>query len=246
VIFLDAIVCKVRHEGNVRNKAAHLAVGSDAHGKKEVLGIWVETTEGAKFSLRVMDELKARGVEDLLIVVCDGLTGLPAAVTACWLRTILQTCIVHLTRASVGSVNYQDRKRVAVSYRSSTARSVSRPPGTRWTPAPTATSAGTTPAIKWQWETSWEQVIPFLAFAPAVRKVIYTTNTIESIDYQLRKISKTRGHLPNDDALVTLLHLGYRDLGRTDIRGRGGRSNCNWKMALNQFDIMLRGRLDQA
>lgn len=111
VIFLDAILCKVRHEGSVQNKAAHLAVGVDADGKKEVLGIWVETKEGAKFWLRVMNELKARGVEDVLIVVCDGLTGLPEAVTACWPDTIVQTCIVHLTRASLRWVNYKDRKR---------------------------------------------------------------------------------------------------------------------------------------
>jgi len=117
VIFLDAIVCKVRHEGSVRNRAAHLAVGVDADGKKEVLGIWVETTEGAKFWLRVMNELKARGVDDVLIVVCDGLVGLPAAVTACWPDTLVQTCIVHLTRASLRWVNYKDRKRVAAQLR---------------------------------------------------------------------------------------------------------------------------------
>ncbi len=115
-IFLDAIVCKVRHEGSVLNKAADLAVGVDADGKQEVLGIWVDT-EGAKFWLWVMHELKARGVGDVLVVVCGGLTGLPAAVTACWPRTVVQTCIVHLTRASLRWVNYKDRKRVAAQLR---------------------------------------------------------------------------------------------------------------------------------
>ena len=160
----------------MKNKAAHLAVGVDADGKKEVLGIWVGTNEGAKFWLRVMNELKSRGVEDVLIVVCDGLTGLPAAVTACWPQTLVQTCIVHLIRTELRWVNYKDRKRVAT---------------------------------------------------------------------ELRKISKTRGHFPTDDALVKLLYLGCTELGRTDIQGRGGRSNYNWKLALNQFDIMFPGRLDQ-
>jgi len=117
VIFLDAIICKVRDAGTVKNKAAHLAVGVDMDGKKEVLGIWVEHTEGAKFWLRVMNDLKARGIEDVLIVVCDGLVGLPAAVEAVWPQTVVQTCIVHLTRASLRWVNYKDRKRVAAQLR---------------------------------------------------------------------------------------------------------------------------------
>ena len=246
VIFLDAIVCKVRENGSVRNKAAHLAVGVDGDGKKEVLGIWVETTEGAKFWLRVMNEVKARGVEDVLVVVCDGLTGLPAAVTACWPAAIVQTCIVHLTRASLRWVNYKDRKRVAAQLRQiygAPTEQAAREALDAWTDSDVGKAY---PAIRRQWDAAWEQVIPFFAFAPEVRKVIYTTNMIESINYQLRKISKTRGHFPNDDALVKLLYLGCREMGRTDIRGRGGRSNYNWKIALNQFDIMFPGRLDQA
>src|SRR3954454_2550150 len=117
VIFLDALVCKVRDGGTVRNKAAHLAVGVDVEGRKEVLGIWVETTEGAKFWLRVMNELKARGVADVLIAVCDGLTGLPAAIEAVWTKAMVQTCIVHLVRASLRYVNYQDRKKVTTQLR---------------------------------------------------------------------------------------------------------------------------------
>ena len=245
VIFLDALVCKVRQDGTVKNKAAHLAVGVDVDGQKQVLGIWVETTEGAKFWLRVMNELKSRGVEDVLIVVCDGLTGLPAAVTACWPTTIVQTCIVHLTRASLRWVNYKDRKRVCSELRkiyAAPTEQAARDALDAWTDSDVGKDY---PAIKRQWETAWEQVIPFFAFSPEVRKVIYTTNMIESINFQLRKISKTRGHFPTDDALVKLLYLGCRELGRTDIRGRGGRSNYNWKMALNQFDIMFPGRLDQ-
>jgi putative transposase len=246
VIFLDALVCKVRENGSVRNKAAHLAVGVNTDGKKEVLGIWVEATEGAKFWTRVMGELKARGVEDVLVVVCDGLTGLPAAVTTVWPQAIVQTCIVHLTRASLRWVNYKDRKRVAAQLRliyGAPSEQAARDALDAWTDSDVGRQY---PAIKRQWDAAWEQVIPFFAFQPEVRKVIYTTNMIESINYQLRKISKTRGHFPTDDALIKLLYLGVKELGRTDTRGQGGRSNYNWKIALNQFDIMFPGRLDNA
>ncbi|MDP3949580.1 IS256 family transposase [Microbacterium sp.] len=246
VIFLDAIVCKVRDAGTVKNKAAHLAVGVGIDGKKEVLGIWVEHTEGAKFWLRVMNDLKARGIEDVLIVVCDGLTGLPAAIEAVWPDAVVQTCIVHLTRASLRWVNYKDRKRVAAQLRliySAPTEQAARDALDAWTDSEVGRQY---PAIKRQWEAAWEQVIPFFAFPPEVRKVIYTTNMIESINYQLRKITKTRGHFPTDDALIKLLYLGCREMGRTTRAGRGGRSNYNWKIALNQFDVMFPGRLDNA
>lgn len=246
VIFLDAIVCKVRDQGTVKNKAAHLAVGVGVDGKKEVLGIWVEHTEGAKFWLRVMNDLKARGIEDVLIVVCDGLTGLPAAIEAVWPAAVVQTCIVHLTRASMRWVNYKDRKRVAAQLRliySAPTEQAARDALDAWTDSEVGRQY---PAIKRQWEAAWEQVIPFFAFPPEVRKVIYTTNMIESINYQLRKITKTRGHFPTDDALIKLLYLGCREMGRTTRAGRGGRSNYNWKIALNQFDVMFPGRLDNA
>jgi putative transposase len=246
VIFLDAVVCKVRDNGTVRNKAAHLAVGVDTDGKKEVLGIWVEAVEGAKFWLRVMNELKARGVEDVLIVVCDGLTGLPEAVTAVWPDTIVQTCIVHLTRASLRWVNYKDRKRVAAQLRciyAAPTEAAAREALDAWTDSDIGRQY---PAIKRQWEAAWEQVTPFFAFPPEVRKVLYTTNMIESINYQLRKISKTRGHFPTDQALIKLLYLGCRELGRTSRKGQGGRTPYAWKTALNQFDIMFPGRLDRA
>ena len=246
VIFLDAIVCKVRDQGTVKNKAAHLAVGVGIDGKKEVLGIWVEHTEGAKFWLRVMNDLKARGIEDVLIVVCDGLTGLPAAIEAVWPDAVVQTCIVHLTRASLRWVNYRDRKRVAAQLRliySAPTEQAARDALDAWTDSEVGRQY---PAIKRQWEAAWEQVIPFFAFPPEVRKVIYTTNMIESINYQLRKITKTRGHFPTDEALIKLLYLGCREMGRTTRAGRGGRSNYNWKIALNQFDVMFPGRLDNA
>jgi putative transposase len=247
VIFLDAIICKVREDGTVRNKAAHLAVGVDLDGRKEVLGIWVETTEGAKFWLRVMNDLRARGIEDVLIVVCDGLTGLPAAVTAVWPQTIVQTCIVHLTRASLRWVNYKDRKKVASQLReiyAAPTEQAARDALEDWTESDLGRRY---PAIKRQWQAAWEQVIPFFAFPPEVRRVIYTTNTIESINYQLRKITKTRGHFPTDDALIKLLYLGCRDLGRTSrATTTGGHTPYSWSAVLNQFDIIFPGRLDRA
>jgi len=244
VMFLDAIVCKVRDAGTVRNKAAHLAVGVDAEGCKEVLGIWVERTEGAKFWLRVLNELRARGIEDVLIVVCDGLVGLPDAIEAVWPHATVQTCIVHLTRASLRWVNYKDRKHVARELRAIYA-------------APTETAAAEAldefaagdlgrryPAIEKSWRAAWQQVIPFFAFPPEIRKVLYTTNMIESINYQLRKITKTRGSFPTDDALVKLLYLGCKDLGRTRrTKKNQGRSGYVWKTALNQLEIMYPDRL---
>ena len=248
VIFLDALVCKVRTDGVVRNKAAHLAVGIDIDGRKEVLGIWVEATEGAKFWLRVMNDLKARGIEDVLIVVCDGLTGLPAAIEAVWPKAIVQTCIVHLTRASLRWVNYKDRKKVAAQLRqiyAAPTEQAAREALDAWTDSEIGRQY---PAIRRHWETAWEQVIPFFAFPPEVRKVIYTTNMIESINFQLRKISKTRGHFPTDDALVKLLYLGCRDLGVDHTRHTAGRTLAtgSWWTALNQFDLIFPGRLDRA
>jgi putative transposase len=248
VVFLDAIVCKVRTDGVVRNKAAHLAVGVDVDGRKEVLGIWVEATEGAKFWLRVMNEIRSRGVEDVLILVCDGLTGLPAAVEAVWPEAIVQTCIVHLTRASLRWVNYKDRKKVASQLRhiyAAPTEQAARDALDAWTDSEIGRQY---PAIKRHWEQAWEQVIPFFAFPPEVRKVIYTTNMIESINYRLRKISKTRGHFPTDDALVKLLYLGCRDLGVDHVGQTAGRAlpTGGWRAALNQFDMMFPGRLDRA
>jgi putative transposase len=247
VIFLDAIICKVRTEGVVRNKAAHLAVGIDVDGRKEVLGIWVEATEGAKFWLRVMNEIRSRGVEDVLVVVCDGLTGLPAAIEAVWPDAIVQTCIVHLTRASLRWVNYKDRKKVAAQLRliyGAPTEQAARQALDGWSDSEIGRQY---PAIKRHWEAAWEQVIPFFAFPPEVRRVIYTTNMIESINYRLRKISKTRGHFPTDDALVKLLYLGCRDLGVDHTRQTAGRTlgTGSWTSALNQFDLMFPGRLDR-
>ena len=244
VIFLDALVCKVREAGSVRNKAAHLAVGVDVDGRKEILGIWVETTEGAKFWARVLGELKTRGVEDVLIVVCDGLTGLPAAITSVWPQAIVQTCVVHLIRASLRWVNYRDRKRVAAALREIYAAPSETAAAEALDALADSTIGREYPGIVRRWREVWEQVIPFFDFAPEVRRVIYTTNMIESINSELRKATRNRGHFPTDEALLKVLYLGCKHMGRTRPgRGHVGRTGYVWKSALNQFDTMFPGRL---
>lgn len=220
IIYLDALVIKVRDGHQVRNRAAHLAVGVDLDGAKHVLGIWVQASEGAKFWAGVCAELRNRGVRDVLIVCCDGLTGFPEAIEATWPQAMVQTCTVHLIRAAMRFVSYADRKRVAAAL---------RPIYT----APTVDAAETEllafaesdlgkryPATVATWENAWERFIPFLAFPPELRRIIYTTNSIESLNYQLRKIIKNRGHFPNDDAAIKLLWLAIRDIEDKRARAR--------------------------
>jgi putative transposase len=216
VVYLDALVCKVRDEGVVRNKAAHIALGVTMEGRREVLGIWIETTEGAKFWLRVMNQLRARGVEDVLVVVCDGLKGLPEAVEAVWPQTWVQTCIVHLVRASLNLVSYKDRRVVAAAL-----KAIYRADGEAGAAAALdefdEAWGSRYPAITRMWRDAWERVVPFLAFPPEIRKVIYTTNALESLNYQLRKVTRNRGHFPNDDALIKLLYLAVRNMEKKEL-----------------------------
>jgi len=220
IIYLDALVVKVRDGHTVKNRAAYIAVGVDLDGVKHVLGIWVQATEGAKFWAGVCAELRNRGVRDVLIVCCDGLTGFPEAIEATWPQATVQTCTVHLIRAAMRFVSYQDRKKVAAAL---------RPIYT----APTVEAAETEllafaesdlgkryPAAVATWENAWERFIPFLAFPPELRKIIYTTNAIESLNFQLRKIIKNRGHFPNDDAVIKLLWLAIRDIEDKRARQR--------------------------
>ena len=243
VVYLDAIVCKVRDEGAVRNKHAHLAVGIDVDGRKQVLGIWIQANEGAKFWLNVCNELKNRGVGDVLVVVCDGLKGLPEAIESVWPEAWVQTCIVHLVRASLNLVSYKDRKRVAAALKAIYAAE-NEQAAEEALAALEAEWGHRYPGIGRMWRDNWQRVIPFLAFPPEIRKVIYTTNTIESINYQLRKVTRNRGHFPNDDALIKLLYLAIRKMEKKGRRGMGVSGTYNWKAALNQFHIQFPGRLD--
>ena len=237
VVFFDALRVKIRDNGVVRNKAIYLALDVLPDGTRDILGLWIESTEGAKFWMRVFNDLKTRGVHDILIAVTDGLKGMPEALGAVFPATTLQTCIVHLIRNSLDYASWKDRKALAAAIR----------------PIYTAPSAEAAlaeleafeqgpwgqkfPVVTSAWRHAWDRVIPFFAFPPEVRKVIYTTNAIENINAQLRKIIKTRGHFPNDDAATKLLWLALRN-----ITADWGRPARDWKQAMIQFAILYEDR----
>ena len=242
VVYVDAIVVKVRTDRVVVNRPVYLTLGVDVDGAKHVLGMWLgDGGEGAKFWLNVCTELKNRGVTDVLIACCDGLAGLPEALEAVWPQTTVQTCVVHLIRNSIKFCSWKDRRAVVKAlkpiYQAPTVEAAEDAMddfelewGDRY------------PAIVDLCRRNWERFTPFLAFDPAIRKIIYTTNAIESLNYQLRKVSKTRGHFPTDDAVLKILYLAIRNIGNT----RGGEIGTNtqgWKHALNALAIAFPGRL---
>jgi putative transposase len=207
LVFFDAIRVKIRDEGFVRNKAVYIALGILPDGTKEILGIWIEQTEGAKFWLRVMNELKNRGVSDILIAVVDGLKGFPDAINAVFPQTVVQTCIVHLIRNSMGFASWKDRKAIAQSLRS-VYRAENAEAGLAALEAFEEGPWGAKyPAIVQSWRRHWEQVIPFFAFSAPIRRMIYTTNAIEALNSKLRRAVRTRGHFPGDEAAIKLLYL---------------------------------------
>ncbi|MCZ8993951.1 IS256 family transposase, partial [Escherichia albertii] len=253
VIYLDAIRVKVRDNGHVRSKAAHIAVGVDMDGIKHVLGIWVQNSEGAAFWAHVCAELANRGIRDVLIVCCDGLTGLPEAIEATWPDSLVQTCVVHLIRAANRFVAYGDRKAVSQALKAI------------YTAANEATAQAALddfaaselgqkyPSAVATWKNAWARFVPFLAFPPALRRVIYTTNAIESLNYQLRKVTKNRSQFPTDEAVVKLLWLAICTIEDKRARQRAkerskpasqrkaagrlveGQTTMNWKQALAQL-----------
>jgi putative transposase len=207
LVFFDAIRVKIRDEGFVRNKAVYIALGILPDGTKEILGLWIEQTEGAKFWLRVMNELKSRGVADILIAVVDGLKGFPEAINAAFPETIVQTCIVHLIRNSMSFASWKDRKAIAQSLRS-VYRAENAEAGLAALEAfETGHWGRKYPAIAQSWRRHWEQVIPFFAFSEPIRRIIYTTNAIEALNSKLRRAVRTRGHFPGDEAAMKLLYL---------------------------------------
>src|SRR5262252_6276708 len=235
VVFFDALRVKIRAEGLVKNKAVYVALAIKPNGEKEVLGLWIEQSEGAKFWLKVVNELKARGVNDILIAVVDGLKGFPEAITSVFPQTMVQTCIVHLIRNSLAFVSWKDRKAILPAlkaiYRAENAEMAlvrldefEAEWGKRY------------PAIGQAWRRAWEQVIPFFAFAPGIRKMIYTTNAVEALHRSLRKIIKTRGSFPNDDAALKLLYLAIKNAGMR------WRRNIEWTTAISQFAIQFGSR----
>ncbi len=241
VVFFDALRVKIREDAVVRSKAVYLALGVLPDGSRDILGIWIENTEGAKFWMKVFNDLKTRGVHDILIAVTDGLKGMPEALQAVFPATTLQTCIVHLIRNSLDFASWKDRKALAAAIK----------------PIYTAVSAEAAeaeldafaqgpwgqkfPTVVNAWRRAWDNVIPFFAFPPEVRRVIYTTNAIESVNARLRKIIKTRGHFPSDEAATKLIWLALRN-----ITADWGRAANHWKSAMNQFAILYEDRFTRS
>ena len=240
VVFFDALRVKIRDEGVVRSKAVYLALGVRSDGSRDILGLWIEQTEGAKFWLKVFTDLQARGCEDILIAVTDGLKGMPEALETSFPSTTLQTCIVHLIRHSLDFASYRDRRSLALALRTIyTAPTVdaaasaldafaASPLGERFVTVTTA------------WRRAWTHVIPFFAFPPAIRRVLYTTNALENVNRQLRKIIKTRGHFPNDEAATKLLWLALRNI---TVQWRANATG--WPAAMNHFVLLYGDRFSR-
>ncbi|MCB9944553.1 MAG: IS256 family transposase [Geminicoccaceae bacterium] len=241
LVFFDALRVKIRDEGMVRNKAVYVALGVRLDGQKEILGLWIEQTEGAKFWLRVMNELKNRGIEDILIAIVDGLKGFPEAITAVFPQTQVQTCIVHLIRNSLDFVSYKDRRAVAAELKT-VYRAKDADAGMAALEAFDAGIWGQKyPAIAMSWRRNWQAVIPFFAFADDVRRIIYTTNAIEALNSKLRRAVRTRGHFPNDESAMKLLFL-VLNLAEKEWR----MPPREWAMAKAQFAILFEDRLRAA
>ena len=241
LVFFDAIRVKIRDEGLVRNKAIHIALGARADGKKEVLGLWIEQNEGAKFWLRVMNELKNRGVDDIMLAVVDGLKGFPDAITAVFPDTVVQTCIVHLLRNSMSFVSWKDRKPLAMALKS-VYRAVDATSAEEALTAFEASEWGQRyPAICQSWRRAWEEVIPFFAFPEEVRRIIYTTNAIEALNSKLRRAVRARGHFPSDEAATKLLYL---ILNRSEKEWK--MPPREWTMAKAQFAVIFGERFIRA
>jgi putative transposase len=241
VVFFDALRVKTREDNVVRNKAVYLALGIRRDGTREILGLWIETTEGAKFWMKVFNDLKTRGVNDILIAVTDGLTGMAAALEAVFPRTTLQTCIVHLIRNSLDYASWKDRKMLAKALRPIYAAASAEAAATALDGFADGEWGRRFPTVVAAWRRAWAQVIPFFAFPPEIRRVIYTTNAIESVNAQLRKIIKTRGHFPTDDAANKLIWLALRN-----ITADWGKPAHHWKEAMNQFAILYDDRFNVA
>jgi len=240
IIYFDALRLKIRDEGSVKNKAVYLALGINATGRKEVLGLWIEQTEGAKFWLKVFNDLKNRGVADVLIAVVDGLRGFPEAIEATFPQAQIQTCIVHLIRNSLSYVAWKDRKAIAAELKPIYQATNAEAAGAALTAFEQGFWGTKCPPIAQAWRRQWTQVIPFFAYPPEVRRIIYTTNAIESLHMQLRKIVKNRGHFPSDEAATKLLYLALRNISKKwDMPPR------TWKEAANQFAIMFGQRFTQ-
>ncbi len=238
IVYLDALVVKMRAEGRVENRAVYVAIGITMEGQKEVLGLWTSANEGAKFWLQVLTELKNRGVEDIFIACVDGLKGFPQAIETVYPKTTVQLCIVHLVRASLNYVNWKERKAVAADlrsiYRAATAEEAERlleQFAAKWD--------GKYPTIAALWRRNWLGVIPFFQFPAEIRRIIYTTNIIESLNMSLRKAIKTRGSFPSEEAAMKVMYLALSNLARK------WHTIMGWNDALNRFALLWEARFPQ-
>jgi len=237
IVYLDALQFKVRDGGHVRNKAIYVAIGVGLDGLKEVLGLWIAQTEGAKFWLQVVTELKNRGVGDIFIACVDGLKGFPEAIESVFPKTEVQLCIVHLVRHSLNFVGWKQRKEVATDLKKIYASATEDEAETRLTEFAEKWD-DKFPMISRSWRSNWPRVIPFFAHPPEIRRVIYTTNAIESLNMSLRKVTKTRSSFPNDEAVLKLLYLALRNIAK-----KWTMPIHDWKAALNRFAIIYEDRM---
>jgi putative transposase len=238
IVYLDALVVKMRTEGRVENRAVYVAIGITMEGQKEVLGLWTSANEGAKFWLQVLTELNNRGVKDIFIACVDGLKGFPQAIETVYPKTTVQLCIVHMVRASLNYVSWKERKQVAEDlkwiYRASTAEEAARQLeefAAKWD--------AKYPTIAALWRRNWLGVIPFFQFPPEIRKIVYTTNAVESLNMSLRKAIKTRGAFPSEDAALKVMYLALKNLAAKWHTVQG------WKEALQRFALLWEARFPQ-
>lgn len=237
ILYLDALVVKVREQKRVINKAVYLVIGVNLQGLKEVLGIWIAESEGASFWLGIITELKNRGVEDIFIACVDGLKGFPEAIEAVFPKTQVQLCLVHLVRHSLSYVSYKERKEVAADlkliYRACSLEEAETrllEMVEKW--------ATRYPVVVRSWQANWTRIVPLFQFTPEIRRAIYTTNAIESLNFSLRKIIKNRALFPNDEAVQKILYLALRNIAK-----KWTMPISNWSAAMNQFAILFEGRV---
>ena len=236
VVFLDALVVKMRQEGRVENRAVYVAIGIDMEGQKDILGLWTSAQEGAKFWLQVLTDLRNRGVQDIFIACVDGLKGFPQAIESVFPQAQIQLCIVHLTRASLNYVSWNERKQVASDLKT-IYRAVTVDQAEQALQTFAAKWDGRYPTISALWKRHWQHVIPFFAFPDEIRRILYTTNAVESLNMSLRKIIKTRGSFPNEEAALKLLYLALRNVVAR------WHTIQHWKAALSRFTILWEDRI---
>ena len=242
ILYIDGLRLRIKDNGVITTKVAYLAIGVDLEGRKHALGVWIQDSEGAKFWQKVVIDLRNRGVRDILIACCDGLSGLPDAIRSIYPDTVVQTCVVHVIRNAMRFVSYKDRKKVATSMRAIYTAPTTEAAELALKDFDTTYGAQYPGAID-VWRGAWPEFVPFLDYPVELRKIVYTTNAIESINFQLRKITKNRGHFPPDkDAAMKLLYLGLRNIS-SHRGGFSGTGTYNWTVALNTLARLFPGRI---